>query len=106
MLGKTAIIGDGESITVFKAAGVAAFPAEDAKKAKETLRHVAKEYDVIFMTEELYKELKEYLKRFDEQPYPVVLCIPSKGGSTGYGDELLKDAMVRALGVDILFHND
>ena len=45
------------------------------------------------------------LKRFDEEPYPVVLSIPSKSGSTGYGEEALKSAMERALGVDILFNN-
>ena len=38
MLGKTAIVGDGDSITVFKAAGVDAFPAQDEKKAREVIR--------------------------------------------------------------------
>lgn len=34
----------------------------------------------------------------------MILAIPSGKGSTGYGDELLKRAMERALGVDILFN--
>lgn len=105
MTGKIAIIGDGDSITVFKAAGVATFPAENEGKAREVLRKVAKDYQIIFLTEELAKPLTEFLKRFDEEPYPVVLSIPSKSGSTGYGTELLKSAMERALGVDILFNN-
>ena len=105
MTGKTALVGDGDSITVFKAAGVATFPAEDEKKAREILRRIAKEYKIIFLTEELARPLAEFLKRFDEQPYPVVLSIPSKNGSSGYGEELLKGAMERALGVDILFNN-
>ena len=106
MTGKMAIVGDGDSIMVFKAAGVAAFSASDEKKARETLRKIAKEYQIIFLTEELAKPLSEFLKRFDEEPYPVVLSIPSKNGSSGYGDELLKNAMERALGVDILFNRD
>ena len=106
MTGKMAIVGDGDSIMVFKAAGVAAFPASDEKKARETLRKIAKEYQIIFLTEELAKPLSEFLKRFDEEPYPVVLSIPSKNGSSGYGDELLKNAMERALGVDFLFNRD
>lgn len=105
MTGKIAIIGDGDSITVFKAAGVATFPAENEGKAREVLRKVAKDFQIIFLTEELAKPLTEFLKRFDEEPYPVVLSIPSKSGSTGYGTELLKSAMERALGVDILFNN-
>lgn len=105
MLGKLAIIGDGESITVFKAAGVATFPAENEAKARELLRKIAKEYKIIFITEELAKPLAAFLKRFDEEPYPVVLSIPSKNGTSGYGTEMLKSAMERALGVDILFNN-
>ncbi len=105
MTGKIAIIGDGDSIMVFRAAGVATFPAENEGKAREVLRKVAKDYQIIFLTEELAKPLTEFLKRFDEEPYPVILSIPSKNGSTGYGTELLKSAMERALGVDILFNN-
>lgn len=105
MTGKTAIVGDGDSIMVFKAAGVDSFPATDAKTARELLRKVAREYSVIFLTEELAKELTDFLKRFDESPYPVVLTIPSKNGSTGYGAEQIRRASERALGVD-LFSND
>lgn len=104
MEGKLAIVGDGDSITVFKAAGVATFPAENAERARDTLRRIAKDYQVIFLTEELARGLSEFLKRFDEQSYPVVLSIPSKNGSSGYGIEQMKSAMERALGVDILFN--
>ena len=105
MTGKMAIVGDGDSITVFKAAGVATFPAETEAKAREVLRKIAREYKIIFLTEELARPLTEFLKRFDEEAYPVVLSIPSRLGSTGYGAEVLKSAMERALGVDILFNN-
>lgn len=103
MVGKIAIIGDGDSILVFKAAGVDTFPAGDEKRARELLRKVAQEYQIIFLTEELARSLKEFLKRFDEEPYPVVLVLPSGKGESGYGLEQLKSAMERALGVDILF---
>jgi len=106
MKGKMAIVGDGDSIMVFKAAGVATFPAGDEKTARDVLRRVAKEYQIIFLTENLAEKLTEFLKRFDENPYPVVLSIPTAGGSTGYGVQVLKSAMERALGVDILFHEN
>ena len=106
MTGKTAIVGDGDSIMVFKAAGVDTFPAEDEKKAREILRKIAKEYQIIFLTDNLAQPLEEFLKRWDESAYPVVVSIPSKNGSTGYGMNTLKTAMERALGVDILFHGN
>lgn len=106
MVGKMAIVGDGDSIMVFKAAGVATFPADNEKKAREVLRAIAADYQIIFLTEELARPLADFLKRFDEEPYPVVLSVPSRNGGTGYGEELLKSAMERALGVDILFHKN
>jgi V/A-type H+-transporting ATPase subunit F len=106
MTGKMAFVGDGDSIMVFKAAGVATFAAENEKSARDILRKIAKEYQIIFLTEELARPLSEFLKRFDEEPYPVVLSVPSKNGSSGYGEEMLKSAMERALGVDILFNRD
>ena len=106
MQDKIAIIGDGESITVFKAAGVAAFPAENEQNARDIIRKIAKEYKIIFLTEELARPLSAFLKRFDEEPYPVILSIPSKNGTTGYGAEMLKSAMERALGVDILYNGN
>ena len=106
MKGKIAIVGDGDSILVFKAAGVSTFPAEDEKKAREVLRKVAKDYQIIFLTENSARALTDFLKRFDESAYPVVLSIPTAAGSTNYGIEVLKSAMERALGVDILFHEN
>lgn len=105
MTGKTAMIGDGNSIAVFRAAGVATFPAGDERTAREALRRAAKEYSIIFLTEEFEPPLRDMLKRFDEQAFPAVLVIPSAKGSQGYGEEVLKNAMERALGVD-LFQRD
>ena len=102
MTGKMAIVGDGDAITVFKAAGVDTFPASDEKSARETLRKVAaKDYKIIFVTEEIAIKISDFLKRFDEGAYPVVLPVPSSENGT-YGEEFLKSAMERALGVDVL----
>ncbi len=104
MEGKMAIVGDGDSIMVFKAAGVETFPVKDEKKAREIVRRIAGEYKIIFLAEEYARLLGDFLKRFDEEPYPVILPVPTGKGEGGYGEELLQSAMERALGVDILSH--
>ena len=106
MTGKIAIVGNGDGIMVFKAAGVDTFPAENEKKARDVIRKIAKDYQIIFLMEEFACALAEFLKRFDDEPYPVVLPIPSATGSTGYGEQALRSAMERALGVDILFNKN
>ncbi len=103
MQGKMAIIGDSDSILAFKAGGVNAFGAEDSLQAKEILKKLAKEYSIIFITDDLATELHDYLKRFLEKPYPIIVPVPSKNGSSGYGMRKLKEEMEKALGVDILF---
>ena len=59
MSGKIAIIGKGESVYAFKAAGVDAYVADGAEKARETLRRLAKEYSVIFITDDLAAKLNK-----------------------------------------------
>lgn len=102
MQGKMAVVGSAETVTVFRAAGVDAFPVGDEKSARETLRRVARDYPVVFLSEEYAEPLKDLLRRFDEEAYPVVLPIPT-GKERGYGEKFLKSTMERALGVDILF---
>lgn len=106
MTAKLAIVGDGDEVMVFKAAGVAAFVAHDEKDARDLLRKVARDYQIIFITENLARSLEDFLKRFDEEAYPVILPIPAADGNGEYGKETLKRAMERALGVDILFNRD
>lgn len=101
MTGKMAIIGNGDNVIAFKAGGVDAFTVENAEKACETLRTLAKDYAVIFITDSFCRELSAYLKRFNETPYPIIVPVPDGDGD--YGTELLRSAMESALGVDILF---
>ena len=102
-MAKMAVIGSGDGILVFKAAGVDAFPVEDDKKAREVLRAIAKDYAVIFLAEDLAEKLGDFLKRFNEAPYPAILSVPSGGEGGGFGMEELRRASERALGADILF---
>lgn len=106
MKGKMAIIGDGDSVLAFKAGGVDAFAAADAESAREILQKLAKDYKIIFITDVFAKQLDGIIQKYLKNPYPVILAVPSKNGSNGYGTECLKRAVDKALGVDILFNND
>ena len=70
------------------------------------LKRLAKEYQVIFITDILAKEIDSELKEYLSTPYPVILSVPSAAGSNGYGTENIKRIMEKALGVDILFNKD
>ena len=106
MKGKMAIIGDGDSILAFKAVGIDAFNESDAEKVKDLLKKLAKTYKIIFLTDVLAKEVDEIINKYLNSAYPIIIPVPSKIGSNGYGTDVLKKQMERALGVDILFKND
>ena len=104
MNGKMAIIGDGDSVLAFSAVGIEAYPVSSSEEASETLKKLAKKYGIIFITDTIAKEIDETVKRYQTSAYPIVLSVPSKAGSNGYGMDNIKKAMEKALGVDILFN--
>lgn len=106
MKGKMAIVGDGDSVLAFSAVGIDAFPVINVEDAMQTIKNLAKEYAIIFVTDVIASEISEFLERYVTSAYPIILPVPSKSGSNGYGIEQIKKAMDKALGVDILFNND
>ncbi|MFA7663740.1 MAG: V-type ATP synthase subunit F [Clostridia bacterium] len=99
---KIAIIGAKENILPFKAVGVHVFPVNHYFEAVEVLKKLARDYSVIFITEDLAAEINETLDRYRAKPYPVILPIPGAMGSTGYGMKNISHNVEKAIGLDIL----
>ena len=105
MKGKTAIIGDGESILVFKAVGVDPFPVKTPLDAETVLTKIARTYKIIFITDDFAAEIDSQIKKYTAQSYPIIVSIPSKAGSNGYGEKKLLESMEKALGINIFSAN-
>ena len=105
MKGKTAIIGDGESILVFKAVGVEPFSVKSAEEAEKVLAENAKSYKIIFITDDIAAKIDDKIKKYTAQSYPIIVSVPSKSGSNGYGERQLTEAMEKALGINIFSAN-
>ena len=106
MKGKTAIIGDGESILVFKAVGVEPFAVKTALEAEKKLAEIAKTYKIIFITDDFAEKLDDKIKQYNSQSYPIITSVPSKAGSNGYGESVLISAMEKALGINIFSESE
>ena len=52
---------------------------------------------------DLARELDDLVTRMLENPYPIIVSVPSDKGESGYAMEKMKEQMERALGVDVLF---
>ena len=101
---KIAVIGDRQSVMGFAALGLAVYPEEEPGHALETFKRLARseQYAIIYVTEALVKPLEQEIHRYKDSVAPAVIIIPGRGENLGLGLEALRQAVERAVGIDIL----
>lgn len=103
MNGKCAIIGDRDSVLLFKAVGIEVYPETDGDKANQIMHRLARTgYAVIYVTESVYPLCGETISEFASQAYPAIIPVPDALGSQGTGLKTLKENVEKAVGIDIL----
>lgn len=102
---KIAVIGDKDSILAFRAVGVDVYPIKNYFDAADVLKRLARDYAVVFITEEIAENIPEVLDRYKTRPYPAVIPIPGAAGSDGFGMMGITRDVEKAVGVDIFSGN-
>jgi V/A-type H+-transporting ATPase subunit F len=104
---KMGVVGDKDSITIYKAAGLDIFPVKDVQESRSLInRLVEEQYGVLFIIENLANNLNDVFERYKESVIPILISLPGVKGSEGTGMKELKKAMERAIGVDVLFREN
>lgn len=105
--GKIAVLGDKDSIELFRAAGADTFSAKNEFEANDILKRLVKEdYAIIYVTEDVAALVPERIAKFKTSPFPAVIPIPSAGGSNGFGMRGVKADVEKAIGADVIFGAD
>lgn len=100
---RIAAVGDWESVMGFRALGLDTYPVTDAAEAREKIRELAKtDCAVIYLTEQLAKDLDDVISRYKDELRPAIILIPGRQGSLGIGKNNIQRAIERAVGADIL----
>lgn len=100
---KIAVIGDKDSVLAFRALGVHVFTVTGANDARRIVDRLAKEeYGIIFITEQLAKDITETIERYNSEIIPAVILIPSNRGSLNIGLENINKNVEKAVGSNIL----
>lgn len=100
---KIGVVGDKNSVLAFKALGVEVFPVYDTQEARKTIDRLALTgYGVIFVTEQIAKDLSDTIERYNRQLLPAVILIPSNQGSLNIGLQKINENVEKAVGVNIL----
>ena len=98
-----AVIGDWESVMGFRALGLDTYPVTSAEEARGKVRELAKtNCGVIYLTEQLAKDMDDVLARYKDELRPAIILIPGREGSLGIGKNNIQRAIERAVGADIL----
>jgi V/A-type H+-transporting ATPase subunit F len=100
---KIAVIGDQESIMIFKALGFTIVYAQDQDTIQKAIRDLAKEhYAAIYITEQAALLAQETIDSYKTMPFPAIIPIPSRLGSEGLGMQGIQQNVEKAIGADIL----
>ena len=100
---RIAAVGDWESVMGFRALGLDTYPVAGAAEAREKIRKLAKENcAVIYLTEQLARDLEDVIARYKDELRPAIILIPGREGSLGIGKNNIQRAIERAVGADIL----
>ncbi len=101
---RAGVIGDKDTILGFKAVGMSVHPAAGAKEAADVLDRLAREgYAVVFITDQLAKDMTHAIDKYRTERIPAIITIPGNKGSLGLGMARIKKAVEKAVGADILF---
>jgi len=102
---KVGVIGERDSVLVFKAVGFDVYPVVSREEASEKLAELADAgYAVIYITEQVASTIAEDIERYRFSRFPAIVPIPGTKGSLGIGMNSVKKSVEKAVGADILFN--
>ncbi len=100
---KIAVMGDRDSVYGFAALGLDTYFVTEQNEAVKLIKRLKEEQcAVIYITEQLAALISEELLKLSEQPLPAVIPIPGVYGNTGMGMNNVRDAVIKAVGSDIV----
>ncbi|AEB75510.1 V-type ATP synthase subunit F [Clostridium botulinum] len=100
---KIGVVGDKDSVLAFKAIGIDVYPVLEPIEAKKIVDKMAiNKYAVIFVTEQIAKNIEETIERYNKRTLPAIILIPSNQGSLNIGMQRIRDNVEKAVGVNIL----
>ncbi len=100
---KIAVIGDKDSVLAFKALGLDVYTVNHGDEARKTVDSLAaNQYGIIFITEDIASLIEETISRYDKEPVPAIILIPSNQGTLNIGMDRIQENVEKAIGTNIL----
>ncbi len=102
MKARIAAFGEKDIMLIFKAIGIEVFPVSKTSGFEEQLEQLVMEgYAVIFITETVAIQVDSVIKKYMNKTLPSIVIIPGLGEKQNYALSMLRQAIVKAVGVDL-----
>ncbi len=100
-MSEIAIIGEGDSIAVFKAFRFETFPCSSRDEVARSLGEIkGRDFSILYITEPVARMAFDLIEEWGKAPQPLVCLIPDHRGSMGLGFERTRKAAIKAMGTD------
>ena len=107
MKAKIAAFGEKDIMLIFKAIGIEVFPVSKTSRFEEQLEKLIMEgYAIIFITETVALQVYSVIKKYMNKTLPSIVIIPGLGEKKNFAVEVLRQAIVKAMGVDLFVENN
>ncbi len=101
---KIAVIGDRDSVMLWGALGAETVYATEEREIERAVHRLAREgASVIYITEQAAEKAAEAIAKYKTEPFPAIIPIPNRDGTSGVGMQNIRDNIEKAIGADILF---
>jgi len=104
--GNIAVIGNLDSILIFKSSGFDVFGVSNSDNTRVALNKAISKYNLIFITDNYAKYVEDIITDTQNEEYPAVIVIPSGTEKSNYALGKIAEGVKKALGVDILLDKE
>lgn len=99
---KIAAFGEKDIMLIFKGIGADIFPVTNLDEAESQLKKIVRaDYGIIFITETVAIKLDSAIRQYSEMVRPSIVVIPGLGKRNNYAVEVLRHAIIKAVGTDV-----
>ena len=102
MKSEIAVIGNLDTILIFKMVGLDVFEVRDEKSTIEKINEILNDYKIILVTDDFAPFIENVIKETSKEMYPIITIIPSGTKDSNYALEQIEQSVEHTLGINIL----
>lgn len=102
MKSEIAVVGNLDSILVFKSIGLDVFEVADKDSTINVIENLLSNYKIIYITDDFAPFIENIIKETSKEMFPIITIIPSGTNNSDYALKNIENSVEHTLGINIL----